>query len=295
MNVARWTPSPLAEREAAEAARTAARAERRTILAVAGLALSCPLGIALTQISALGVFGWLAPIGLIAAAVAALDRTVDRRRETQGDLWRQDAATIDELGAREGWLVELIVHAGDAPLGADRGMLWIEDGRLYFAGRRTSFGLTPDQTLFCEIVRPVPGLRHPIRLPLRATTPAGPAAISLRVVRPAKWQLRTHDDEIVRTLDRWRSPSGVTGGQFPPLDLDASAPSLGRIGFGIAAGVAYWTALCAVVAGFLLGDLPFMTLALGLAGVYYSEARMVSLRVAWRALGDRRKLERSVP
>ena len=282
MSPARWTASPLAAREAEEAARDARRAELRVGLAVAALASTCPLGLAIT---ATGTLGWLLTVGLVAGAVALLDRASELRKEARGALWDRDAVLVDELGARDGWLVDLIVHAGDAPLGSDRGMLWVEDGRLYFAGARTSFALTPEQASRCEEGRAVPGLRHGLRVPLRVGPAERRDAVSFSPVRGAKGQSRTDEREVADALDRWMREGRASGGQLPPRVPAPDAPDTARLVRGAVASTLFWLA---VVAG-LVSVWP-----LGLAGLLLGRRwhAVRGPRLRWRALADRRRLDR---
>lgn len=248
MNVARWTASSVREREVAEEAREISRSVRKARLAVLLVVLSWPLSCGLLGLSCLL---WPLSLGTIVGAAWFARTASVHRHAMHNAAWLRDIATIDELGLRSGWLVKLIVRQGDTPTGEDRGMLWIEDDRLYFSGARTSFGLTGDQVYgHCELGVPLPGLRHEVELLLRARGPAGRLAVSFSPVLQVRWQNSQTSHDVCNAVDLWAKNSETVGGQLPPLDLGPSAPSRRRLFLNAALPLAYWTAL-ATVAGIL--------------------------------------------
>ena len=212
-------------------------------------------------------------------------RTLHRRQSAIREAaWLRDAATMDEFGRRDGWLVDLMVRRGEAPTGSDRGMLWIEDGRLYFAGRRTSFGLSADQAAgFCRQGLSIPGLRH--ELDLRLVAP-GPLSITFEPVSGAKWQKsRRTAHELREAINRWAGQGGVEGGQLPPLAIGPGAPSANALLLRALAPLLYWPAtLLAFASPF---PFPIVLAALATAcflpSVWVPTARL-------RAWHDRRRL-----
>ncbi len=285
MNVARWTRAPHIEWEIEKEA----RALRDTVWQARLAFAAVPLWLVVAAFLP-GDFEGVGPIFVILAlfAIYGSAKATSAKKSARDAHWSRDAAVIDEFGVRSGWLVELIVHGGDAPLGTDRGMMWIEEGRLYFAGRRTSFGLTADQTAGpCERVRAVPGLRHGLRLPLRASN----AFLSFTVVRPAKWQMAMRDGEVAEVVKDWIARREATGGQLPPLEPGPGSASAHRLLAKTIVSFGYWPALLLLVRwsnlfDFSLAAIVFL-LGLGAGGALPS----LSSPALWlRAYRDRRRL-----
>ena len=288
MNVARWSPSHALEREAAEEARLAARARLRVRVALAATALAAPL-----TCFALSSRPEFFPIGL-AYTMGAFWSLKRALRQQESWAWERDAAAIDEFGGRDGWSVQLMVRQGEAPTGEDRGMMWIEGDRLYFAGRRTSFGLTADQASGdCRFDSAVRGHQHELLLPLAAWTAAGQVAVSFAPVVHAKWQDRGAVYDLREAVDRWRARGGAEGGQLPPIVPGPGAPSaqvlLRRAVWAGTIWIAYGVGVVGLVgAGLAAAALP-CAMAGGLIGAVWGDAWSPFAR--YRAYQDRRRLD----
>lgn len=282
MSEGRWTPSPHVERENAELRRRA-RGEGRygvwvaglsgvvavfsTVYLVGGITVASPSAMALAALSAVGS-GWLT-FWLTRRDAELLRRTAEADEMRRGD-----------LGRSVGWLVDLIVVQGDAPTGTDRGMLWIDEGRLCFSGDRTSFALSPNQIAGrCRSVIPISGLRHAVRLPLRHPGLAlsiDPGSIPINDLR--------------REIDAWAATAPSTVGQLPPTRLGPGAPSPARLQFRALFSTTYWSvALLLTLAnlpqeGAAAGPLALLLLVVGMI------LRCGYPGTRWRAWHDRRRL-----
>lgn len=192
-----------------------------------------------------------------------------------------DDARRGELGRNVGWLVDVLILQGDAPTGADRGMLWIDDGRLCFSGDRTSFALSPDQVAGrCRTTTPIVGLRHEVRLPL--CHPTLTLSIGLE---------RTSIAEFRRQIHLWTTSASPSEGQLPPTSLGPGAASPGRLLLGAVFSTVYWVAVLSMVfvSSQIEGSydlLPFI-LAFAVLGAFLRCWYPVT---RWRAWRDRRRL-----
>ena len=133
-----------------------------------------------------------------------------------------DEETRDALG-HDGRFVSLIVRQGDAPTGEDRGMVWFEDGRLFFSGRRTSFGLVPSQTQgFVKFEGRLTGVRNEVNLVLTLESPAGPMVLSFGSPTAHSAAPGFAPRGLKADIDRWRDKTYARGegsGQWPPTSV----------------------------------------------------------------------------
>lgn len=286
MSQADWTPSPIAEREAA-------LLRRRTRWSglhvwVAGVSVCV----------AMGSFMWLTRLlgqafnpGQLAAAttLTLVSAFVTVWAALRDNAVLQEAAAPDrlrreEFGKGEGWLLDLTILQGEAPTGKDHGMLWTESGKLCFSGDRTSFALGLEQLsgpIHSET--PIRGLRHSARVPLVHRTNAGPLALSFDVVGGTT-------PETVRQLCLWAERAPRYEGQLPPTRLGPGAVSSVRLILGAAFATAYWLALLSLIA---LADGISAALAVLILGVILGMAlRCGYLITRWRAWWDLRRVER---
>ena len=307
-----WTPSPFAEREAVafrrrfwgqEALKTTVMALMFVVLPVVALLApaSMFLGAYLKAMAgALTIAGAAGFYLFLRDRLDAVRRLVNER----------DVALRDAFSEGEGWLVNLLVLQGAAPTGTDRGMMWVEDGRLYFVGHRTSFGLLPDQTAGRSRWRePVPGLRLALSLPLDRRTAAGPLSLTFAPVVDPK-----EAAEVSEAIDAWRHASeplsprgeGILGsgqtstihnpqstieiGQFPPTELGPGAARPGGL-LAVALGTSlYWFGGTAIALVTLTGNE-----AAAVIVVLWLLARpfgLWNLRLRWQAWLDRRRVAR---
>ncbi len=285
MKEADWTPSPHAERET-DSLRRRSRLEGRLSVWIAGVTsvTAVASGCMVADLVGRGKFidaGNAAVVFLISAGLtfwlAARDNDLLVR------VAAPDRAKREEFGSGSGWIVDLMVLQGDAPTGADRGMLWIEGGRLLFSGDRTSFALSADQVAAsCRSVLAISGLRHPMRVPLQHRTPAGQLALSL--------QTGENSAEVRWAIDGWAA-SGSTDGQFPPLRIGPGVAPTSRLLLGAVLASAFCVAAATFVgASFLVGmgeGLFSVFLMMFLGGIL----RLLPLATRWRAWRDRRRLE----
>lgn len=190
---------------------------------LARLPRECSIEIVVAVSTLLAVFGAVAPApvvrtflaffglaGLCMAWVLELARREDREmvryKEVRG-----------EFEGDYGALVSLLIRQGDAPTGEDVGALWFEDGRLYFAGRRTSFGLVPGQARSVGPVRErIRGLRNEVELILRRDTAAGPMVLSFAPLLPPHESRFVHRKALRTDLTSWIDGWAEGSGQFPP-------------------------------------------------------------------------------
>lgn len=204
-------------------------------------------------------------------------------------------ALPDEFGGGErgGWRISLLVHQGDAPMGSDEGILWIEDDRLYFAGRRTSFGLTADQADgLLEFDPATPGVRNDLELRLRHQTTVGPLGISFSRIDPAGRIDSSANREILEKVNRWIGRGTATGGQLPPLDLGPDAPTTPFLSLRAAASLAFWITLLASFPALILSSHPFWAVGIALLGLLTGSlwTPVWSPQLRLRAWLDRRRL-----
>lgn len=224
-----------------------------------------------------------------------------RRKETASALEKSNRDELHgEYEAVGGWLVDLTILQGATPTGHDRGVVWSEEGRLFFVGARTSFGLFPSQIS--------PGGQNtlasangeaPLTLPLRIATAAGPVAIELD--SPSK-----KDDPYASASLGWRVRSwlaeGVEGvGDWPPLSLGPDVPTprlllakaIGTTAFWLAAPFLCFALVLSLIFTWLLcAGFPLVIAFFGFLGWTWRKIGWPGSH--WLALLDRRRLDRSL-
>lgn len=235
------------------------------------------------------------PIVMLAVSALALGLIPlayrwEKAQHAAGDADRE----LREAFGRGGQFVALIVRQGDAPTGEDRGILWFEDGRLYFSGHRTSFGLVPDQIKgFAKVKDAVRGVRNELNLALTREGPAGPMSLSFG---PATTRHGNPDYAVgglKADLDRWyegRSGRAPGPGQWPPATVGPGVVSEWRL---LGRALARSLVLPLVPVAFVLpASAPiFAEIVYGLGMVAASVSPTGAL--LWRAWRDRRRLRRA--
>jgi hypothetical protein len=201
-------------------------------------------------------------------------------------------AWFEEIGGDTGWFVDLLVHHGDAPVGSDRGVLWIEDERLYFSGHRTSFGLTAEQAAdFCQYDVCIPGLKNCLELRLRHQTSAGPLGISFSPIDRSGRMLQDLHLPIQGSVNRWIGRGNATDGQLPPLTVGPDAEPSACLLFHAVGSVAFWIGVpTSLILTWNLN--PIGSVVLGMAGLILGSVwtAVWSPQLRMRAWKDRRKL-----
>ena len=286
-----WTLHPIAEREIVEERRRLTRG-RRVGWALAAVSLGlCPL----TCVSVLPYeMGWLVVVAALVLGVEAI-----RRTSANADLARAKRREIrDAYAAVEGWAVEMTVFQGAAATGIDRGAVWFEDGRLYFVGERTSFGLAPSQAAGdLRQEWPLAGLRCATTLRLRARTAAGPVSVGFNVLPHDYTGAATggrSEAEFVKAVKSWLADPAPPDGQLPPLAVGPDAPSALGLLTGAILNAGFWATVAAAL--LLLGwrtawwAVPPVAAFAGCVLVLNSE--IWAPRHRWRAWRDRRRLDR---
>ena len=280
MSHARWTLSPVVERETARFRREL-QYQKWDLFGAVSLCL-CGGGVAILALTAaanVSVFLFALAFGPAIWGLVAIVRIAERQRRTarlRAD--RLLAPLREEFGDGVGTLVWLRMLQGDAPTGEDVGMLWIEDGRLLFAGRRTSFALGPSGVRGpCQMQAALAGLRYPIRLALGERTGAGPLALSLEPIDVGT-------DRLTFEIDRWARTLGPPG-QLPPTAVGPDAPSPARLLVGAVYATVYWASVW--TAGLLHGELFILPFS---AAILAPRMGASSPLVRWRAWRDRRRL-----
>lgn len=290
MKSAHWSLSPYAEKEAQLEVRATTRARRRSRFAVAFLILSLPVTFTFFFLGPLFI-----PFGIALTAVAirlCLRGSEPFLEPSEAELVREFRTEEGGLG-RAGWLVKLLVHQGDAPMGSDRGMLWLEDDRLYFVGRRTSFGLTADQVSGLIRFDPAtPGVRNDLELRLAHHTPAGPLGISVSPISPGGRVDSGAYADVIERVNRWIGRGSATGGQLPPLESGPDAPSLVELSFHAVASAAYWVLLAFSFPVLLLLQQPILAVTVSFLGLLLGGmwSPLWSPWLRLRALHDRRRV-----
>lgn len=263
------------------------RAKVQTALVVAAAGI---MGSAIYHVSTAYRFG---DEGFVLLAVAALSlgaiplaRHWEKRQEARHEV---EPEMREALG-HDGRLVALIVRQGDAPTGEDHGMLWFENGRLYFAGRRTSFGLVPGQTRgFATIDDTAPGVRHRLNLGLKRESSAGPMSISLA---PYVSSLANPDaalGALKADLDRWKHGPSAGVGQWPPVELGPCVVSERRL-LARAVGTALMGGTLPAAFMLLVSARTVAVFAFVLGMLVFTFAPRQAL--VWRAWWARRRLRR---
>ena len=173
-------------------------------------------------------FGFAPPVAigaLVFGTIGLAGRHADDRRRTAGESVQ---TLLEAFGAGPVWRVDLMVRQGEAPTGCDRGLLWVESGRIAFTGLRTSFVLAPSQAR--DGVRHaarLDGQRLRLNLELARETRGGllslsfwPLAENLRRAESDAADLRAALD---RTLKGLPTDPTEASGQWPPVALGPGA------------------------------------------------------------------------
>lgn len=278
---AEWTPSSVVERDVEHRRRRVTNHDWLALtVGATAITSAAILGICLLAIFFQGytIFPALALIG----GLFYLAKRIDLRR----DRLQEEAASADrilreEFGAGQGWLVSLKILQGAAPSGEDRGMLWIEDGRLVFAGHRTSFTLSQDQvTGRCAFKPKVPGLRNTWSLPLNLHTPAGPVSLSLEVAESGH--------AMPSAINHWLDQKPTEIGQLPPTTLGPGHADIDRLLLNAVVSTVYWLFVV-----FLMTKAPTINAAIAIAlmgGVAGLMLRAGYTLTRWQAWIDFRKV-----
>ena len=230
----------------------------------------------------LGFFGTFFGLGGLLLALAFRLARVEEVR------LREYATARAEFEGGHGQLVSMLIRQGDAPTGADVGVLWIEDAHLYFAGRRTSFGLVPEQVRGGGRLRDrVAGIRNPVEIALRRDTALGPMTLSLDPLMPSRGSAETERVLLKSSLDAWARERSEDLGQLPP-----AAPGPGVVSDRALLRSALGTTL---LGASVLGLIQFSIFPaygpLGfLVGLWIFIAVVPSSNLRWRALRDRRRV-----
>ncbi len=289
-NVARWSLSPHIESEALRESRAMIKARRQSRFALAFLILSFPIALVLFFMSLIFM-----PIGIAMIFFAirfGMNSKEVALEASEADLVHE-FRMAEGSSPRTGWLVNLLVHQGDAPMGSDRGMLWLEDERLYFVGRRTSFGLTADQVSGLVTFDPAtPGVRNDLELRLAYDTIAGPLGISVSPIVPGGKVDTSAYSDVIDRVNRWIGRGSATGGQLPPLESGPDAPSLAALSIHAVLSTAYWAILSLLFPVFLLLQQPILAVVLAFLGLLLG-CVWTPLWSPWlrlRAWQDRRRL-----
>jgi hypothetical protein len=151
---------------------------------------------------------WVAA-GLVAGLLVCM--TVLPLRE----LWmrrrfRRDREFSDRPPGVEEFAVEIVVKRRGKALGADRGVVWFDQGRLGFSGERTSFLLAREDLILPE-KNAISWVDVPY-LPLLLNVQGGKAEV---VVRPLWGQGRGYRRSLMRFLKAAEPVAGER--QWPPL------------------------------------------------------------------------------
>ena len=286
MNGSDWTPSPITEREMSRLRWKLRWGSMNVVWAalssVAAMVVTV-IGFNLVLVNLFG--GLLAFVAALSFGVLVFVFAIhDNARlvETKAP----DEAKRTEFGAGEGWLVDLIVLQGAAPTGKDRGMLWIEGGRLCFSGDRTSFALAPGGVMgSCRREHAVGGLRYRTRLSL--DHPHG-LALSFDVEGDV---LGSHSADARQAIDTWIETESTQENQFPPTRVGPGAPSRQTLFVGATLTTAYWAGLLALANASLL-DWGAAGIVLVLGGFLGWLLGCWPVGLRWRALRDRLRVER---
>ncbi len=193
-----------------------------------------------------------------------------------------------------------MILQGTVPTGLDRGMLWIEDGRLIFSGHRTSFALRHEDV--ARVTTPtiqIPKLRNGLEIPLNLRS--GRFSVSLSVnVRPGsrhklqslitdlyKWQ---HDEK--KRAKAAESSDLSKHGQIPPLAFGPGAPSSNHLLARAVLTSAYWGTAYHFFEKIpdLFPRMLFAAIVCGVGGFL----GLIYVVQYWRAFLDRRQLVKTL-
>ena len=285
MKPATWTAHPVSEREGLLAERRA-RGWRRMAWGLSLFALGlCPFSLfGVLELAEGWVFGFPLAFALLVYVLVRSVREVEKLRAERIRLQEEHAAV-------HGWIVDLAVTQGAALTGRDRGVVWFEEGRLLFLGRRTSFALAAEAT---ESALQPGGWRSEGALPLRARTAAGEVALTFEMMPWDNLADSRRDYEFAQALQGWQAAYAPVEGGLPPLAVGPGTPSPASLLGAALAMTAVWLLLGG---GFVL-----MTLSLNLCLAFFLGIVGASLLTGlpdhwraghrWRAYRDRLRLEK---
>lgn len=294
LNNAEWRLNPASERRLRDERRHSLR--RRSafqLLVVASLG-----GCAFTLINldnenvstnvALGIFfGWVA---LILASFFQSARAIEVGRRN----WR---ALREEHGIVDGWAVEMTVLQGSTTTGSDHGVVWVEDGRLFFVGARTSFGLSADQVDSAVRARLASAkIQTTPRLDLWTETAAGKVAVGLRPLPTTDGTNGLQDAAALGWAVRaWLAHNADRPGQLPPLGLGPDAPTPNYLLARAIGTTLLWVTASLLAVASVATCLLFIPTLLLLVWLGRADwAGFGAPPERWRAWRDRRRLDAAV-
>jgi hypothetical protein len=285
---AEWSLHAVTEREIVEGGRRRARSRRQMwALCLAAFGV-CPLscfGLS-TSYPLVGMVGLVLPGGLLVYALVRGGADADRFRNERIRLQEEHAAV-------GGWIVHLSILQGAAVTGRDEGVVWFEDDRLLFAGRRTSFALSADGA--------TGGVHESWSLtgsvvPLHAETVAGRVALAFEVLpwEGAAAPAGGGAPGFVRALRGWLDVAAPAEGGLPPLAVGPGAPAVDRLLLAAVANTAFWAAALGLFAlSVAAGWQAAIPVALVCAVLLLGWSDLWVPRHRWYAWRDRRRLERA--
>lgn len=264
------------------------RARNRAWLGFAPLPALSLLLLALSfEASSEGGFGSLffsfASVAVLALTVRLIRR---ERRFRSRAIVPEESAMLYEIDVPDAVLVSIWIVQGSAVTGHDRGAMWIEDGRLVFSRRRTSFALPRTEILLLSSPRRGPG---EFEIELNRSTAVGPLRLSVATLIGD----RPFATPIERTVANWMEVKAASSGegQWPPLALGPNALSADRLrGRWVAKRCALALGACffGLPIALTLGIWPFFVTSLTL--VFLASFALPSL-AGPRAIRDRKALE----
>lgn len=143
-----------------------------------------------------------------------------------GRAMSRDLAFMDRTVDAEEFACEIVVGTGGRPLGTDRGVLWITDGRIGFAGRCCSFLLTRSDFLHSS-----PEARTEKRLPRTALQLNAQEGSAFLDILPLQADRSRYS---IRMKEFWSVAAPESERQWPPLEpYDASALPQGAVSEGM--------------------------------------------------------------
>ena len=277
---ARWLSAGEAERIRALANRSEGLGWTGTVLPLSSLSLVA-YAVHIGDPVVRAFCGVVGITGALLAFVLLFARRDDRQKDGYNALRM-------EFPSDCGMLVSLIVRQGDAPTGEDVGLLWFEEGRLYFSGRRTSFGLVSGQARTVSGVREgVRGIRNAVDLTLRRDTAAGTMALSFEPVLPPHEGRDVHRTALRAELAGWLGVVSGGEGQFPPTILGPGVVAQGRLLRDALAATLPIPVLLSILFHYTYP--PLALTAFGLA-LFVIVGAVPASNLRWRAWRDRRRL-----
>ena len=199
----------------------------------------------------------------------------------------------EEYAVVGGFLARTTVFMGEAAIGSDHGIVWSEEGRLYFAGPRTSFGL------FASQVGPlgIKETKRSLRLPLRVSSRTG--LLSLEFMALAKGKELGEDQQqahLAWMIHSWLAQTSVGEGQWPPLTLGPDAPNASVLFLRAIGSTLFWGVNLLLGFGLLIGMVANPCIVIAMLPFSIGAAK-AGLRVfpqpfeSWLVWGDRRRLD----